>query len=136
MLSGPLDFFNNTLLPLGTPNSIPHRIYYQYLFKYLDSLPCEIDNRRLVIDEEKRNYVDKNLKTQQTEILMFMHQIYLKISEEGSTHAIPSSDLEYLLYAFGEWLKITKPAPEVTYSLHEHSLLKLALASLSNQILS
>lgn len=41
-----------------------------------------------------------------------------------------------MLFAFAEWLKITNPSKEVTVSLHEHSLLKLALGSLSDPLLS
>lgn len=50
MLKGVMDFFKNTFL-VGNGTPFPKKVYYQYLFKYLDGLACEIDNRRLVIDE-------------------------------------------------------------------------------------
>lgn len=48
-----LEFIEKTFTT-GTVNPLSHNLYFQYLFRYLDGLACEIDSKRLVIDEMKR----------------------------------------------------------------------------------
>lgn len=41
---------------------------------------------------------------------MVMHHIYAEIHQAGTNSKMSSDELENLLYAFAEWLKITNPS--------------------------
>lgn len=112
-LGSVLDFFKNTFMAVpGSAYEVSGNVYYQYLFRYLDGLLCEVDSRRLVIDEVKRQEAIKVLKSQQTEILTTLHTTYLSLSSPSSTTKLSTTDLENILYSFAEWLKIDENVPK------------------------
>jgi hypothetical protein len=49
-----LDFIRMTFYG-EDQNAAPSIPYFQYLFRFLECIPCEIESKRFVIDEIKRN---------------------------------------------------------------------------------
>jgi hypothetical protein len=91
-------------------------------------LPDEINNSKVVIDEEKRFHVLEIIESQQKDILVEVHQVMASTTDQNLNHST-------LLRLFSNWLEIGNNV-EVISSLQTHSLLHLAFRCLDSSVVS
>lgn len=100
-----------------TPTDPKDYHLFNYYFKILECLAVEVDNSRLVIDEEYREVAKDKLLAQQYAILIRLNEI------TSAAWEIEVIDNENILQCFIEWVTV-RYNPQVLNSLPDHYAMK------------
>ena len=122
-VGGVVEFLRQSFVRLWNSPDI-----FRYYFKVLELLPDEINNSKVVIDEEKRFRVLEIIESQQKDILFEVHQVMNSTTDQNLNHST-------LLRLFSNWLEIGHNV-EVIRSLQTHSLLHLSFRCLDSSVVS